>query len=142
MEEWPSRPLRIDPEARSSDPDAPAFIAKPVGAPVYYGFPIVPGSDVDGFQFGMITDFEAQPDKTGDAFVVAPDGSRAGLVWESEVDEPYISAVLAPDSRRWGVWAVGVPLPLRRRADARSFLAALLPELRARWEKWKRQQAE
>ena len=126
----------------SADPNAPAFIARPGGAPVYYGFPVVPDSDVDGFQFGMITDFNAQPDTTGDAFVVAPDGSRAGLVWESEVDEPYFDEVLPPDPGRWGVWAVGATQPLRRESDVRPFLAALLPELRSRWEQWKRQQLE
>jgi len=133
-----SRPLRTDPKATSSDPDAPAFIARPEGAPVYYGFPVLPDSEVDGFQLGMITDFEAQPDTSGDGFVVAPDGSRAGLVWESEVEEPYFSQVLPPDSSRWGVWAVGVTKPLRSEADARPFLAATLSELRSRWEEWKR----
>jgi hypothetical protein len=96
-------------------------------------------SDVDGFKLGMITDFVAQPDTAGDAFVVAPDGSRAGLVWESEVEQPYLSEVLPPEPDRWGVWAVGVSLPLRSEADAKPFLAALLPLLRARWEDWKEQ---
>lgn len=50
----------------------------------------------------MITDFVADPDTWGDAFVVAPDGSRAGLVWESQVSDPFFNEVLAPDDDRWG----------------------------------------
>src|SRR5712692_7495908 len=34
------------------------------------------------FQAGHIADWETQPDVCGDAFVVAPDGSRASSVWE------------------------------------------------------------
>ena len=105
---------------------------------MYHGFPLVEGAEVDGFRLGTITDFEAELGTTGDAFVVAPDGSRAGLVWESEVDEAYFQECGAPDDARWGVWAVGLPLPLRTAADARAYLAALLPELRPRWEEWSR----
>jgi hypothetical protein len=32
------RPLAIDATARSASPTEPAFIARPDGAPVYYGF--------------------------------------------------------------------------------------------------------
>jgi hypothetical protein len=103
---------------------------------VYHGFPVIESSTVDGFTFGMITDFVAVPDARGDAFVVAPDGGRAGLVWEAETDF-YVSEVLPPTADRWGVWAVGVPLPLKTEADARRYLEALVPELRVRWEVWR-----
>jgi hypothetical protein len=132
-----SRPLRVDPSATTASPGEPAFIARPDGAPVYYGFPVIEASEVDGFRFGMITDFAAQPDTCGDAFVVAPDDSRAGLVWESEVDDPYFREVLPADEQRWGVWAVGSRLPLRTEADAREFLRSALPDLRVQWEAWK-----
>ena len=72
----------------------------------------------------------------GDGFVVAPDGSRAGLVWEAEVDHPDITEVLAPDDLRWGVWAVGLSEPMRTKGEARAYLAALVPMLRPRWEEW------
>ncbi|WP_350278332.1 hypothetical protein [Kribbella sp. HUAS MG21] len=84
----------------------------------------------------MITDFLAQPDTYGDAYVIAPDGSRAGLVWQSETAERFEEAE-APDDRTWGVWSVGLPLPMRSAADARKYLEALLPELRRRWELWR-----
>ena len=81
----------------------------------------------------MITDFLCEPALGGDAYVVAPDGSRAGLVWQSG-SAPYFEEVLAPDEGRWGVWAAGLPLPLTTEDEARSYLAALLPQLRIRWE--------
>lgn len=79
-------PLRLDPGATSASDDLPAFLARPDDAPVYHGFPIIESSLSDGFRLGMITDFVSQPTDYGDAFVVAPDNTRAGLVWESEVD--------------------------------------------------------
>ena len=53
-----SRPLAIDHEAESADGALPGFVAKPAGAPVYHGFPILSDVEVDGFTPGMITDFE------------------------------------------------------------------------------------
>jgi hypothetical protein len=103
---------------------------------VYYGFPILDEAEVEGFHFGMITDFIVSPDTAGDAFVVAPDGARCGLVWEAEVEHAYFEQVLAPEEGRWGVWAVGLPLPLGTVEDARRYLKALLPDLKPRWESW------
>jgi len=74
--------LAIDLNATSASPTEPAFLARPKGAPVYHGFPVLEDVRAEEFTFGAITDFEAEPTDTGDAFVIAPDGSRAGLVWE------------------------------------------------------------
>jgi hypothetical protein len=131
------RPLKLDPTAVAADPSVPAFLAPPSGTPVYYGFPIVDGAESEGFQFGMITDFLEKPDSDGDAYVIAPDGSRAGLIWESEVKKPYFNEVIAPEVDRWGVWAVGLSLPLRTAEDARRYLVALVPDLRRKWEEWR-----
>jgi hypothetical protein len=38
-----------------SEAGEPAFIARPADAPVYYGFPLLPDSEKDGFIFGVIT---------------------------------------------------------------------------------------
>jgi hypothetical protein len=129
-----SRPMMLDPDAESASGELPAFLARPPGAPVYHGFPLIDGAEVDGWQLGMITGFAAGPDSGGDGYVVAPDGRRAGLVWESETSEPYIEQVMAPEEGRWGVWAIGLPSPLRSEADARAYLAAALPLLRPKWE--------
>jgi hypothetical protein len=43
------RPLAIDPEATSSSPTKPAFVARPIGAPVYHGFIVLEDVNVEGF---------------------------------------------------------------------------------------------
>jgi hypothetical protein len=129
------QPLAIDEDAQSADPGLPAFLARPPDAPVYHGFTVLDEAEADGFRLGMITDFLAEPATQGDAYVMAPDGSRAGLVWESGCT-PYFTEVLAPEPGRWGVWAVGLPLPMTTVEEARCYLAALLPQLKQQWESW------
>jgi hypothetical protein len=73
------RPLAIDATAQSASPTEPAFISPPEGAPVYHGFVVLDDVTAEGFILGKITDFEVEPCMEGDAFVIAPDGSRAGL---------------------------------------------------------------
>src|SRR5438270_638723 len=69
-------PLAIDLTAVSTQKDVPAFASPPPGAEPYYGFSVMEDVTVGGFTLGKITDFERQPLQYGDAFVVAPDGSR------------------------------------------------------------------
>jgi hypothetical protein len=130
------RPLATDEQAESADPSRPAFLARPPGAPVYHGFPAIEDAEIDGFRLGMITDFLSEPATEGDAYVIAPDGSRAGLVWQSGC-APYFEEITAPDQNRWGVWAVGFALPMTTSDEARAYLAALLPHLRPQWESWR-----
>jgi hypothetical protein len=135
------RPLAIDPEAKSSSPTKPAFVARPIGAPVYHGFVVLEDVNVDGFTWGAITDFEAEFCQAGDAFVIAPDGSRSGLVWEVSTKR-YFEQLCQFDQDRWGVWAVSFPSPMTDRDSARKNLATVVPDLKARWEAWKRWLAE
>src|SRR5262249_14264437 len=122
-------PLRLDPNAVSGSAQEPAFLAPPADAPVYHGFPIIPESLTDGWQFGTISEYE-DPDGCdfGDAFVIAPDGSRAGLVWSTgnyptrEIDRPKAS--------RWGVYEIAFPRPVRTTADFVECCRAILPELK------------
>jgi hypothetical protein len=139
------RPLRLDEDAESADPSLPAFLARPSEAPVYHGFPVLDDVEVDGFKFGMITDFEAGPASDGDAFVVAPDGSRAGLVWKvfegddwGDYAARYFEEVCPIEKGRWGVWTVPFPLPMGSRDNVRQNLASALPLLRPKWEEWRR----
>jgi hypothetical protein len=97
------RPLAVDHTAKTGSPTEPAFIAPPEGAPAYHGFVVLDDVVVDGFTLGKITDWEAEPCDEGDAFVIAPDGSRAGLVWEV-YDPLYFQEVLPIEAGRWGVW--------------------------------------
>lgn len=64
------RPLAIDHRAASASPTEPALVARPEGAPVYHGFVILDDVVVDGFTLGKLTDWEAEPCETGDAFVI------------------------------------------------------------------------
>jgi hypothetical protein len=121
------RPILTDDEAESADPALPAFLAHPAGAPVYHGFPLVEETRTpDGWCFGAITDFIDAD--YGDAFVVAPDGSRAGIVWEA--GEGEISEIAAPEEGRWGVFAVWFRAPVRTVEDFTAELHAALPRLR------------
>jgi hypothetical protein len=129
-------PLAIDPKAASTSPTAPAFISPPDGSPVYHGFPLLQDVTVEGFTFGKISDFEAEPCSEGDAFVVAPDNSRAGLVWEVS-QESHFHEVLPFDAGRWGVWDVAFPHPMNTRENVRKNLEFILPTLKQKWAEWR-----
>jgi hypothetical protein len=127
----------LDDTAVSADPALPAFLAPPEGMPVYHGFPILEDVEVDGFRLGMIAGFDENGGLEGDGFVVAPDNSRCGLVWEVS-EEPVFYQISAHGPDRWGVWAVDFPFPMVNRENARRNLEAVLPELKKRWEAWVR----
>lgn len=129
-------PLAIDAKAESASPSEPAFIARPAGAQVYHGFSVLEDVVVDGFTFGVITDFETEPSDVGDAFVIAPDGSRAGLIWEIGAVHSF-NQCRGLEPERWGVWSVVFTHPMRTRDDAKQNLRSILPNLREKWSEWK-----
>ena len=99
-------------------------------SPVYHGFVVVPETCTEGWCLGSITEFE-DPDgcTDGDAFVIAPDGSRADLVWE--VGDQPLQQILPPDGPdRWGVYAVWFPHATRTADDLAAAFRAILPQLR------------
>ena len=122
------RRILIDPKAESADPNQPAFVARPAGAPVYHGFPVIPETSTDGWVYGAITDFIGED--AGDGYVVAPDGSHAGLIWE--VGSGTFGEVLPPDEKRWGVYAVWFPHPMNGVEDLIKNFRAVLPQLKAK----------
>ena len=127
-------PLALDPNAESSDPTLPAFLARPEGAPAYHGFPVLSDVVVDGFTLGLISDSLSGPSEWGDAFVIAPDGRRAGLVWETE-GKRYFNTLIAAEPGRWGVFGVGTVHAPTSPDEALLFLEELAPRLREEWEK-------
>src|SRR5579885_1087983 len=131
-----ARPLAIDPNAESASRTEPAFIARPAGAPVYHGFQVLEDVVVEGFTFGKITDFEAELCEEGDAFLVAPDNSRAGLVWEV-ADNVSISQISPLEPDRWGVWAVAFPHAMNSRENVRRNLELIVPTLKEKWDEWR-----
>jgi hypothetical protein len=108
--------LHVDERAASADPDLPAFIARPPNAPVYHGFPLLKDSAREGFVFGTITEPNGvTPAEWGDAFVVAPNGSRAGIVWQIGKGEP--SVICEPSEGRWGVYGFYFEGPIATEAE-------------------------
>lgn len=100
--------------------------------PLYHGFVVVPETCTDGWCLGTITSFEDPKGcMGGDAFVVAPDGRSAGLVWDVG-DEP-IQEILPPDGEKWGVYAISFPHPTRTVEDLVAAFRAVLPQLKAKY---------
>ena len=120
------RRLVLDPKAESTDPSEPAFIARPPGASVYHGFVVVPETYIDGWVLGEITEYIGAEE--GDGFVVAPDGSRAGLVWGVGAGE--LTEILGPDPDRWGVYAIWFPREMNSMEDVISNFRSVLPTLK------------
>jgi hypothetical protein len=92
-----------------------------------------PGAEVDGFTIGMFVSYG----DVGDAWVRAPDGGIAGLIWETGAPESISIRIPAEPGGRWGTFNVRLPLPMTTDAEAAEYLGALLPSLRPHWEAWK-----
>ena len=123
------RKLRHDPDAKTSDSSLPGFLARPVGAPVYHGFAVVPESMTDGWAYGAITEYDClEPQTEGDEFVIAPDGSRAGIAWATDTPEFY--EILPPDDERWGVYGVRFARPVSCLEDLVRNFREVLPKLK------------
>lgn len=129
--------LMLDLRAETADPDRPAFMSPPPDSPPFHGFQVLDDVEADGFKWGGITDFEREPGRqSGDAFIVAPDGSRAGLEWRLDT-EVWLLEMTPPNDRRWGVYLAGISRPMVDRASAQENLRDLLPHLRPAWEAWR-----
>jgi hypothetical protein len=101
-----------------------------LGALVYHGFPLIEETRTDGWCYGAITEFiDSAGCTNGDGFVVAPDGSRAGIVWS--VGSFASKRVCKPEPSRWGVYSVAFPHPIRTVDDLVDGFRAVLPELKA-----------
>jgi len=131
MSKSDGKPLKLDPTAASASADLPAFLARPANAPVYHGFVVIEETRKDGWVFGTISDYE-DPNgcEWGDAFVIAPDGTRAGIVWQVDTFEPQVVCPSSPE--RWGVYGFAHPTPVRNTADFVKMCHSFLPELQRR----------
>ena len=128
------RPIRTDPTAESASDTQPAFVARPAGAAVYHGFAVLESSQTDGWSLGVISDpsNSATADYL-DGFVVAPDGSRAGLIWDRGATE--IAEVLGPSPGRWGVYSIPLPRHVGGEDELIAEFRRVLPALNALWIK-------
>lgn len=93
---------------------------------IYHGFVVVPETYIEGWVLGEISEYIGN--EIGDGFVVAPDGSRAGLVWE--IGEGELQQILPPDKERWGVYAIWFPHEMRTMADVVRNFHSVLPILK------------
>ena len=124
------QPVRVDGAAQSTDHELPAFIAAPRDAPAYYGFSVLAQSEIEGFVFGAITEpNQSEPASWGDAFVIAPNGSRAGIVWQAGSGASRV--VCEPGPGRWGVYSFHFERPVACERDLIANLHSVLPELKA-----------
>jgi hypothetical protein len=100
-----------------------------VTSPVYHGYVVVPETCTEGWCLGSITEFE-DPEgcNGGDAFVVAPDGTRASLIWE--VGDQPLQEILPPGPDNWGVYAIGFPHATKSADDLAAAFRAILPQLK------------
>jgi hypothetical protein len=80
----------------------------------------------DGWAFGTLTDWAGSD--YGDAFVEAPDGTRAGLVWD--VDEFDLAEISPAEEGRWGVYGIAFRAVPHSVEDFTRELHAWLPRLR------------
>lgn len=115
-------------------------MAPPPGADPYHGFLVIDDIEVDGFRWGAITVIEPPAAATLDGFVVAPDGARAGVEWR-QASEPYVLMLAEPTPDRWGVWRVGFVDEIVDFRTAKRALAAVVDDLRIRWDGWRSSQA-
>lgn len=107
----------------------------------YEEFALVAETATDGWVYGAITaysaDCRAAPLSAcpptgclhGDGFVQAPDGSRAGVVWNVGDFEPTM--VSTPEESRWGVCHVAFPRPIQTTEDLVLSFRSALPYFRA-----------
>ncbi|MBN1758878.1 MAG: hypothetical protein JW863_11200 [Chitinispirillaceae bacterium] len=129
--------LVLDKNAEPSSLKLPAFLAKPEGAPVYHGFPLLKESETDGWILGIITEYEDENGcDEGDAYVQAPNGDRIGLVWDVGNDE--ISTISEPDEKRMGVFQVWFPKTVKTKEDMIENFRHVLPSVRNMYEELKK----
>ncbi len=108
----------------------------------YCDFSIVPETETGGWVYGAITVFGPDCDNcgpdgcdTGDGFVVAPDGTRAGLVWSYGREPP--ERILEPDEDRWGVFEVNFPRRIKTLNDLCISFRGILPFLQQEYGRTK-----
>lgn len=135
------QPMALDPNAESANPDLPAFLARPDGSPPYHGFPLERDICVDGFTLGLISASLGTDADWGDAYVVAPDGRRAGIAWaiayEAELidDLAVVDEIIPDEGARFGVFSVVSSHGPTSQDEALLFLEEILPFIRERWER-------
>jgi hypothetical protein len=92
-----------------------------------------------GSYLGEITPFAGE--EAGDAYVLAPGGSPAGLVWELGEGYSLEGTSYVDGSGRWGVFDVVFARPFATPEDFTTNLAGIVVRLREEWERYTRGEA-
>ena len=96
----------------------------------YARFPLIADTATDGWRLGTIMSFV--DNVWGDAFVEAPDGSRAGVVWV--LNETEFKTLQPPDDTRWGVYQAPFSKPMCAVADLVENFRMALPQIKQAYE--------
>jgi hypothetical protein len=91
----------------------------------YDKWPVIEEATSCGWRFGALMKFAGE--KWGDAFVEAPNGTRAGIIWVMR--EGPVKMLVAPDSERWGVYDVPFSREMQSIGDVVLNFHAVLPAL-------------
>lgn len=97
----------------------------------YDGFPLVEETRTDGWCYSAITEFnepECHPNgcESGNGYVVAPDGSRIGLVWSTGT---FAAKWVQLDEQTPGSFEVAFPKPVRNLHDLVECFKSIVPQL-------------
>jgi hypothetical protein len=132
-EEGVWKTLLIDSAATTADLSKPAFMAPPAGSKPYHGFPLLDETEMDGWRYGAISDFletDCEEGCTiGDGYAQAPDGTRAGVIWNVDA-EPRFAVVEKPSGARWGVFHFTIPQPVVSLDDMKQAFWRIVPVLK------------
>ncbi|MBY6036999.1 3-deoxy-8-phosphooctulonate synthase [Fictibacillus nanhaiensis] len=105
---------------------------------VYHKNSLILETETDGFTYGEITDhfdFDEEEGCTfGDGFVQAPNGSRAGLIWDVS-EKPYLYTCIEPKDDRWGVYNVGFVKPIKTTEDLIFNFKSVLPMIKEAYDR-------
>lgn len=93
------------------------------------GYPTV---QAEGFELGMFVSYG----ECGDAWVRAPEGGIAGLIWETGSPEYFRMAIEPDPADRQSTFAVQLDLPMTTSSEAEAYLRAFLPRLIPYWHAW------
>ena len=110
---------------------------RPASVPVKIPFDhtVIPETWTDGWGDGSYTVYDQDADgcREGDGFVVAPDGSRAGLDWVVGKAVGRLRQIAPPDKSGWGFYEAVFPRPIFNTADLVEAFRAVLPKVEARY---------
>ncbi|MEK6871676.1 MAG: 3-deoxy-8-phosphooctulonate synthase [Nanoarchaeota archaeon] len=133
-----SKRMILDKKAKSNSKNLPAFLSPPEGSKAYHGFQLINRINVEGFTYGAITNFLEKDSKdgctSGDGYVEAPDGSRAGIAWEKG-DKFSYSQMMDSDKERWGVYYFSIPFGIKNLDDMKKAFALMMPILKKFYQK-------